>query len=421
MYELKRMKRLAGEVRVPGDKSISHRAVMLSALAGGETVITGFLNGADTLSTISCFEKLGVNFTREGERVIVRSDGVLKKYDGVLYTGNSGTTTRLMCGILSGQSFDSVLKGDESVCKRPMRRVTEPLSRMGAKIDGEYCPLHISASALRGIDYASPVASAQVKSALLLAGLFAEGRTSVTEPYKSRNHTEIMLAAMGADISETGNKVSISANKRLSAVDIDVCGDISSAAYYIAAASIVPHSEVILRGVGVNPTRTGIIDVARDMGADIREENMHSRNGEAVCDLIIKSAPLHGAEIGGEIIPRLIDELPVIAVMAVAAEGRTVIRDAAELRVKETDRIAAVCTELKKCGADIEATEDGMVINGGKRLFGADFASYGDHRMAMSLAVLAQITEGSCRIDDMNAVDISYPGFFKDFYALEDK
>lgn len=421
MYALKKMKRLAGEIRVPGDKSISHRAVMLSSLAGGETVITGFLNGADTLSTISCFENLGVSFSREADRVVVRSDGVLRKYDGVLYTGNSGTTTRLLCGILAGQDFASVLKGDESVCRRPMGRVTKPLSMMGAKIDGERCPLYISASKLHGISYDMPVASAQVKSALLLAGLFADGTTTVTEPYKSRNHTEIMLSAMGADISEDGLSVSITAKNRLHAVDVDVCGDISSAAYFIAAASVMPGSEVLLRNVGVNPTRTGIIDAARSMGADIREENLRDRNGEIVCDLLVKSAPLHGVRIGGEIIPRLIDELPVIAVMAAAAEGRTEICDAGELRVKETDRIAAVCGELGKCGVDICATEDGMIINGAKTISGADFESHGDHRMAMSLAVLAQLADGVCRIDDVDAVDISYPGFFKDFYALEDK
>ena len=400
MYALKKMKRLAGEIRVPGDKSISHRAVMLSSLAGGETVITGFLNGADTLSTISCFENLGVSFSREADRVVVRSDGVLRKYDGVLYTGNSGTTTRLLCGILAGQDFASVLKGDESVCRRPMGRVTKPLSMMGAKIDGERCPLYISASKLHGISYDMPVASAQVKSALLLAGLFADGTTTVTEPYKSRNHTEIMLSAMGADISEDGLSVSITAKNRLHAVDVDVCGDISSAAYFIAAASVMPGSEVLLRNV---------------------EENLRDRNGEMVCDLLVKSAPLHGVRIGGEIIPRLIDELPVIAVMAAAAEGRTEICDAGELRVKETDRIAAVCGELGKCGVDICATEDGMIINGAKPISGADFESHGDHRMAMSLAVLAQLADGVCRIDDVDAVDISYPGFFKDFYALEDK
>lgn len=421
MYEIKKMKRLAGELSVPGDKSISHRAVMLSALAGGETVITGFLNGADTMSTISCFEKLGVGFSTEKNRVIVRSDGILKGYDGVLYTGNSGTTTRLLCGILSGQNFSSTIKGDESICRRPMGRVTRPLGEMGAKIEGEKCPLYISASQLHGISYDMPVASAQVKSALLLAGLFADGTTTVTEPFKSRDHTEIMLGAMGADIGTDRLSVSVTAKNKLHAIDVDVCGDISSAAYFIAAASVMPGSEVVLRNVGVNPTRTGIIDAAREMGADIRGENPHTRNGEAVCDLVVKSAPLHGINIGGEIIPRLIDELPVIAVMAAAAEGQTVISDAGELRVKETDRIAAVCGEFEKCGIDISATQDGMIINGAKPISGADFESHGDHRMAMSLAVLAQLADGECRIDDIDAVKISYPGFFEDFYGLEDK
>lgn len=421
MKELKKMKRIAGEVSIPGDKSISHRGVMLGALADGDTVIDGFLTGADCLSTIECFRALGVETELDGEHVVVHGRGKrgLKKPQDTLYTGNSGTTTRLLCGILAAQDFDSVITGDASICKRPMKRVTGPLSLMGANIDGDYCPLTVHGGKLQGINYDMTVASAQVKTAVLLAGLFAEGETVVNEIEKSRDHTELMLAAMGADIEVDGLRVRVSAKGDLKPLHINVPGDISSAAFYIAAASVMKDSEVLVKNVGVNPTRTGILDAARSMGADITELNLRSENNEPVCDLLIKNAPLHGTRIEGAIIPRLIDELPVIAVMAAAAEGETVIADAAELKVKETNRIMAVCTELKKCGADITETDDGMIIRGGNKLHGADFASYNDHRMAMSLAVLAQLTDGECRIDDTDCVKISYPRFFDDFYGLE--
>ena len=423
MTELKKMKRIKGEITVPGDKSISHRGVMLGALGEGITEIDGFLTGADCLSTIDCFRSLGIETELSGTHVIVHGNGIygLKKSDKILYTGNSGTTTRLLSGILAGQSFDSMITGDSSICKRPMSRVVKPLSMMGANIEGEYCPLSIKGSKLKGIKYNMPVASAQVKTAILLAGLYAEGETEVVELEKSRDHTERMLLAMGADISEDGLTVKVNKCGRLSGIHISVPGDISSAAFYIVAASVMKGSELLIKNVGVNPTRTGILDVARDMGADITELNYRIENNEPVCDLLVKSADLKGVRIDGAIIPRLIDELPVIAVMALVADGETVIADAAELKVKETNRITAVCNELKKCGADITETDDGMIIKSGKKLTGGSFASYGDHRMAMSLAVLAQLTDSECSIDDTSCCAISYPDFFDDFYGLEDK
>lgn len=423
MTQIKKMRAIRGEVTVPGDKSISHRGVMLGALADGDTVIDGFLMGADCLSTIDCFRTLGIDTEINNGIVTVHGKGLdgLKAPENMLYTGNSGTTTRLLCGILAAQSFDSVISGDESICRRPMGRVTEPLGKMGAKIDGDYCPLTIHGTRLHGISYDMKVASAQVKTALLLAGLFAEGDTCVREIEKSRNHTELMLSAMGADIEEEGLNVRVSGRNRLSPLRLHVPGDISSAAFFIAAASIMENSEVLIKNVGMNETRAGMIEAARNMGADIDELNTRTENREPVSDLLVRSAKLHGTTISGSIIPRLIDELPVLAVMAAAAEGETVIADAAELKVKETNRIAAVCTELAKCGVDITETEDGMIIRGGGKIHGADFASYKDHRMAMSLAVLAQIADGECRIDDIDCVKISYPDFFDDFYALEDK
>lgn len=423
MTELKKMKRIRGEVTVPGDKSISHRGVMLGALANGVTEIDGFLTGADCISTIECFRALGIETEIDGTHVTVHGKGLygLSKPESMLYTGNSGTTTRLLCGILSVQNFDTQITGDSSICKRPMSRVVKPLSEMGAKIEGEYCPLTVRGSKLNAITYNMPVASAQVKTAILLAGLYADGTTEVVEKEKSRDHTERMLSAMGAELEEEGLTVRIKRCDCLKPIHINVPGDISSAAFFIAAASVMEGSEVIIKNVGINPTRTGILDAARAMGADITELNVRSENNEPVADLMVKSAPLKGIRIDGAIIPRLIDELPVIAVMALAAEGETVIADAAELKVKETNRINAVCTELKKCGADITETDDGMIIRGGRRLTGADFAGYADHRMAMSLAVLAQMCDGKCTIDDVDCTKISYPQFFDDFYSLEDK
>lgn len=423
MISLKKMSGLRGEVTVPGDKSISHRAVMLGAISSGTVQIDGFLQSEDCLATIACFNEMGIKTEVDGTRVKVCGKGLhgLKKPSRVLYTGNSGTTTRLLCGILAGQEFESELTGDASICKRPMDRVATPLKEMGADIEGDFCPLKIFPSKLNGISYEMPVASAQVKTALLLAGLYSDGEVEITEKEKSRDHTERMLKAMGANVLTDGLKVKISETEELSPINITVPGDISSAAFYIAAGSIMQNSEILIKNVGINPTRTGILDVAKEMGAYIELLNLRKVNNEPVCDIFVKSSKLKGVKISGDIIPRLIDEIPIIAVMALVAEGETVIADASELKVKETNRIKAICTELAKCGADIYETDDGMIIRGGKKLVGASFSSYGDHRIAMSMAVLAQIAEGECEIDDEKCVAISYPGFFADFYALEDR
>jgi 3-phosphoshikimate 1-carboxyvinyltransferase len=417
---IRKISKASGTIKVPGDKSISHRAVILGALAGGSTEITGFLQGADCLSTIDCFRNMGIDIDVNGENVTVHGNGLngLKAPEQMLYTGNSGTTTRLLCGILSGQTFDSSITGDASIQKRPMKRVTEPLSLMGAKIKNDYCPLYIQGSSLHGINYTMPVASAQVKTAIILASLYADGETVIHEIEKSRDHTELMLSAMGADIHTDGLDIHIKKTGLLEPVNVDVPGDISSAAFFMVLGLIMPNSEITVTNVGVNPTRTGIIDVLHDMGANIKLENLRSSAGESVADITVSSSALHGTTISGDIIPRLIDELPIIAVAAVFADGQTVIKDAEELKVKETNRIRAVVDELSKCGVDITETDDGMIINGGKNIHGADFKTYGDHRMAMSLTVLAQLANGECTLDDSDCACVSYPSFFEDFYKL---
>ncbi|HIU58212.1 MAG TPA: 3-phosphoshikimate 1-carboxyvinyltransferase [Candidatus Ornithomonoglobus merdipullorum] len=416
-----KMKRVQGEITVPGDKSISHRAVMLGALADGITHINGFLRGADCLSTIDCFRKMGVRIDDNGDSLTVHGNGLhgLRAPKVTLYTGNSGTTTRLLCGILAGQPFDAEITGDASICKRPMGRVTKPLSLMGADIENEYCPLIIHGTKLHGIDYSMTVASAQVKTAIILAGLYAEGETVIHEIEKSRDHTELMLGAMGADIAVDGLTVRVGKTDRLAPQDVTVPGDISSAAFFIVLGAIMPDSEITIKNVGINPTRTGIIDVMKAMGADISVFNERTEGGEPTADMAVRTSSLHGTEIGGALIPRLIDELPVIAAAAVFANGKTVIRDAQELKIKETNRIRAVVDEFKKAGVDITETDDGMIINGGRTIHGAEFSTYGDHRMAMSLAILAQLAEGGSTLDDASCVDVSYPGFFDDFYGLE--
>lgn len=414
---------LRGEATVPGDKSISHRAVMFGALAKGKTQITGFLRGADCLSTISCFRQLGISIEENADRILVEGKGLhgLSAPADVLDTGNSGTTTRLISGILAGQKFTSVLNGDASIQKRPMKRIMTPLSQMGASIQslrGNDCaPLEITGSALHGISYLSPVASAQVKSAILLAGLYADGETSVTEPAVSRNHTELMLKSFGADVRTEGLTAAIQPEPVLHGMDILVPGDISSAAYFITAGCLVPNAEILIRNVGINPTRDGILRVAKEMGADITLLN-EKNTGEPVADLLVRSSRLHGITIGGDIIPTLIDELPVIAVMAAAAEGTTVIKDAAELKVKESDRIAVVTENLSAMGCDITAAEDGMIIHGGHELHGAVIDSHSDHRIAMSFAVAAMIADGETEIRDADCVRISYPDFYHDMEML---
>lgn len=419
---IKKISKALGCLRVPGDKSISHRAVMLGSLADGTTEISGFLKGADCLSTIDCFRNMGIDISINGENVTVKGKGLrgLSKPQDILYTGNSGTTTRLLCGILAGQSFNSSITGDASIQKRPMGRVTKPLSLMGAKIENEYCPLYITGARLHGIDYKMPVASAQVKTAIILAGLYADGKTVVHEIEKSRDHTELMLGAMGADIKVDGLDITVNTTDTLSVVRVDVPGDISSAAFFMVLGAIMPNSSITITNVGVNPTRTGIVDVLKDMGADITLENMRTSAGESVADITVRSSALKGTVIGGNIIPRLIDEIPVIAVAAVFADGETIIKDAQELKVKETNRIRAVVDEFTKCGIDITETDDGMIIRGGKAIHGADFKTYGDHRMAMSLTVLAQLADGESTLDDSDCACVSYPTFFDDFYKLDE-
>ena len=417
---IQKIKIAAGQIKVPGDKSISHRAVMLGSLANGVTEISGFLKGADCLSTIDCFRKMGIDIDINGENVTVHGNGLrgLKKPDEMLYTGNSGTTTRLLCGILAGQNFDTSITGDASIQKRPMGRVVQPLSMMGAKIENEYCPLYITGTKLHGINYKMPVASAQVKTAIILAGLYADGETVIHEIEKSRDHTELMLSAMGADLTVDNLDITVKPTNDLTAVNVDVPGDISSAAFFLVLGAIMPNSQITVTNVGINPTRTGIIDVLKDMGADITLENVHTSAGETVADITVRSSSLKGTTVGGDIIPRLIDELPIIAVAAVFADGQTVIKDAQELKVKETNRIRAVVDEFNKCGIDITETDDGMIINGGKSIHGADFKTYGDHRMAMSLTVLAQLANGESTLDDSDCACVSYPTFFDDFYKL---
>lgn len=417
---IQKIKKAVGQIKVPGDKSISHRAVMLGSLANGVTEISGFLKGADCLSTIDCFRKMGIDIDINGENVTVHGNGLrgLKKPDEMLYTGNSGTTTRLLCGILAGQNFDTSITGDASIQKRPMGRVVQPLSMMGAKIENEYCPLYITGTKLHGINYKMPVASAQVKTAIILAGLYADGETVIHEIEKSRDHTELMLSAMGADLTVDNLDITVKPTNDLTAVNVDVPGDISSAAFFLVLGAIMPNSQITVTNVGINPTRTGIIDVLKDMGADITLENVHTSAGETVADITVRSSSLKGTTVGGDIIPRLIDELPIIAVAAVFADGQTVIKDAQELKVKETNRIRAVVDEFNKCGIAITETDDGMIINGGKSIHGADFKTYGDHRMAMSLTVLAQLANGESTLDDSDCACVSYPTFFDDFYKL---
>lgn len=410
---------LKGTISVPGDKSISHRGVMLGALARGETRIENFLPGEDCLSTIGCFRALGVEIDADlgGTLVTVHGKGLhgLTEPVEVLDAGNSGTTMRLLLGILAGQSFYSTITGDRSLTGRPMARVTGPLMSMGAKIwgrqDGKYAPLAVKGGNLKGLAHHSPVASAQVKSCLLLAGLFAAGETTVVEPALSRDHTERMLKYFGAHVVSGGATVTVKGGPELTGRHIYVPGDISSAAFILVAASIVPGSDVTIAGVGVNPTRDGILEVLKSMGADINVVNERMLNGEPVADLRVKYSRLKGTQVGGEMIPRLIDEIPVLAVAAAVAEGHTEIRDAAELKVKETNRIVAVAEELGKFGADVQELPDGLLIRG-SRLKGAAAESRGDHRLAMAAAVAGLAARGETVVNGVECVNISFPGFF---------
>lgn len=420
-----RTQRLRGEVTIPGDKSISHRAVMFGSLAEGTTEVTGFLRGADCLSTIDCFRRLGITVEDKNERILIHGRGLhgLSAPEQLLDAGNSGTTTRLISGILSGQNFETTLTGDASIQKRPMGRIMEPLSQMGASIEsirGNGCaPLRIQGRSLHGIHYTTKVASAQVKSAILLAGLYADAPTSVTEPALSRNHSELMLHFFGADVRTEGTTATIQPEPELTGQKVNVPGDISSAAYFIAAGCISPDSEILIRNVGINPTRDGILKVCRLMNADVTLLNENADSGEPTADLLVRTSSLKGCTIEGDLIPTLIDELPILAVMACFAEGTTLIRDAAELKVKESDRIAVMTENLTAMGAHVTATEDGMIIEGGYPLHGAVIDSHLDHRIAMSFAIAALNADGETRIQGADCVTISYPAFYKDLEKLQ--
>ncbi len=415
---------LKGELTVPGDKSISHRAVMFGAIANGTTRITNFLQGADCLSTIACFQKLGISIENTPSEILVHGKGLhgLSAPSDYLDTGNSGTTTRLIAGILAGQEFTSFLTGDASIQTRPMKRIIQPLSLMGASVEslwGNDCvPLKIQGHPLQSISYLSPVASAQVKSCILLAGLYGNDITSVTEPFLSRNHTELMLSHFGAKISSQNTTVSIEPEPVLYGTDISVPGDISSAAYFIAAALLVPGSELLIKHVGINPTRDGILRVCKAMGADIQLMNHSTAGGEPVADLLVRHSTLHGTVIEGELIPALIDEIPVIAVLAAYAKGTTVIRNAEELKVKESNRLGILVEELTAMGGNVEETSDGMIIHGGAPLQGASIDSRLDHRIAMSFAIAGLAAEGTTQLLRADCVNISYPGFYKDLREL---
>lgn len=423
MYESRSVSqaaRLAGSITIPGDKSVSHRSIMLGSLAQGTTVVHGFLHGEDNHATLGAFRAMGITIEeRDGGVLAIEGRGLdgLREPGDVLDCGNSGTTMRLMTGLLAGQDFFSVLTGDQYLRKRPMKRVVGPLATMGAKIwgrdGGERAPLAIQGGGLKAASYASPIASAQVKSALLLAGLYADGETTVTEPHLSRDHSERMLRYFGADVRSFDGGVTLAGRPQLNGREVFVPGDVSSAAFFMVAGLIVPNSELLICNVGVNPTRSGIIDILQAMGGNIELTNCRERSGEPVADLLVRSSDLQGIEIGGEVVPRAIDEFPVVAVAAACASGTTTIRDAAELRVKETDRIAAICAELGKLGAKMDPREDGMVIEGGAPLRGAATESHGDHRIAMSLAVAALRADGEVTIADTGCTATSFPNFWE--------
>ncbi|PZS99844.1 3-phosphoshikimate 1-carboxyvinyltransferase [Stenotrophomonas maltophilia] len=409
---------LQGSLTIPGDKSVSHRSVMFAALADGTSHIEGFLEGEDTRATARIFSQLGVRIeTPSPSQRIVHGVGIdgLKAPQAPLDCGNAGTGMRLLAGLLAGQAFDCTLIGDESLSGRPMRRVTGPLSQMGARIDTQEDgtpPLRVhGGQALHGIDFASPVASAQVKSAVLLAGLYAQGETSVTEPHPTRDYTERMLSAFGVDIAFSPGKARLRGGQRLRATDIVVPADFSSAAFYLVAASIIPGSELRLKQVGLNPRRTGLLHALRLMGADISEENPAEQGGEPVADLVVRYAPLKGARIPEELVPDMIDEFPALFVAAAAAEGQTVVSGAAELRVKESDRLAAMATGLRALGMQVDETEDGATLHGGVRLGSGTIESHGDHRIAMAFAIAGQISDGEVRINDIANVATSFPDF----------
>ena len=415
--------RLEATVVPPGDKSISHRAALLNAISDGQAVVTNFCVGDDRSSMLGCLRGLGVEISESVQNGVETFTINGKGMDGLaepsdyLYSGNSGTTMRLVSGLLAAQPFFSVITGDSSLRRRPMKRILTPLSMMGARVmgrgGGSLAPLAFNGGDLHGIEYQMPVASAQLKSCILIAGLFADGHTSVIQPAESRDHTERMMASMGADVEKNGLRLTVRRPSRpLNALDIQVPCDISGAAFWLVAGAAHPNARITVRGVGINPSRTGVLDVLREMGANIRMENVREVGNEPSADLVAESSDLRGVEISGDIIPRVIDELPVLAVAASRATGQTVIRDAAELRVKESDRISSTVAGLDSLGANIRETDDGMIIEGGSRLAGAEVESYGDHRIAMSMAVAGLIADGATTIGESEAVDVSYPAFW---------
>ena len=423
---LTRPSRLSGELTVPGDKSISHRSLILNAMAHGKALVTGLSNGEDVMSTMDCLRRMGVEITSgssPGEYTVVGQGPVLKEPSDILDAGNSGTSMRLLSGLLAAQPFFSVLTGDSSLRSRPMGRITEPLQQMGARVlgrrNGSLAPLVIQGGSLRGIEYDLPVASAQVKSCIMLAGISAAGDTVIHQPALSRDHTERMVTAMGATVEEDGLDLLLKPGT-LQTVDIAVPGDISSAAFWIVAGLCHANSRVLVQGVGLNPSRTGIIDALQAMGAgdSLQLLNERTEGGEPVADVLATPAELRGTEIGGNMIPRILDEIPILAVAACFATGETVIRDAAELRVKESDRIATTVEELSRLGADIEAREDGMVIRGTGKLTGATCQSHGDHRLAMAMAVSGLLAEGETRVNGSADASVSYPTFWEDLELL---
>jgi 3-phosphoshikimate 1-carboxyvinyltransferase len=413
---------LLGEMEIPGDKSISHRAVIFGSLAKGKTKVTHFLNGEDCMRTIDAFQKLGVKIKVEGSELLIEGKGIdaLKEPLEPLNFGNSGTTTRLMLGLLAGLPFFSTIYGDASLSKRPMDRVIQPLQKMGASFTGRdagnLLPIAIEGRGLKGMTYKLPVKSAQVKSAILLAGLTAEGETTVIEPAQTRDHTERMLKAFGADVrtDKNQNQITVTNQNELTAVNVHVPGDISSAAFFLVAAAIVPGSDLTLKNVGLNYSRSGLLEVMKQMGASLEIANKHTVSGEPVGDLRIQYSELKGTVMKGDLIPRLIDEIPILALLATQAKGTTIIQDAEELKVKETDRIAAVVEVLTTLGANIEATDDGMKIHGKTPLTGGKVGAYHDHRIAMMNAVASLIAKEEVIIDDISSIAISYPDFFTD-------
>ncbi len=414
---MNKFRRITGEIYVAPDKSISHRAIMIAAIAEGISRIKNFLYADDCISTIKCFQKLGVEVVDEKNEIIVKGKGPnLANPLDVLDAVNSGTTARLLSGILAGQNFSSKIIGDESLSKRPMKRIIEPLEKMGAKIrarENNFLPIEITGGKLKPINYNSKITSAQVKSCVLLAGLYADGVTKFSEPHKSRDHTERMLENFGAQIESNKNTMTIKGIAKLKASDILVPGDISSAAFFVVAATIIKNSKLRIKNVGVNPTRTGIIDIMSRMGAKIFFENEKTINNEPIADIIVESSQLKSTIIKGSDIPRLIDEIPVIAVAATQSEGETLIMEAKELRVKETDRLKAVASELKKMGADIEELEDGLIICGPTKLKGAKVESRNDHRMAMSLTIASLVADGKTTLKNPECVNISFPLFYE--------